>query len=765
MLLVLAYVESEDDSGKGKGPADTPSRKGRHHRQNALQPELRIIDVHTKEEVSADTLTVSRYESLSASDYHLGVLPPSRIPVAVAQRGTFETIGTGIWDATLYPTRIFSSSASVRSTKSSGEKGIPNSLRGSVSTAHAKEVQDVAATQGAKIFVHSPYDCVVAVKRGASDRLTWLVSQSRYQEAWELLNEHPEAVATASDVSETSAPPTPSKAQSSVGELVAAQTSLADFFADTASQADLPHKDLNSSVEKEKRKIGELWLEQLIEAGDWSAGGEVAGKVLTTTSRWEHWIWKFTRAHRFDEITPHIPTFQVSPPLPSLIYEVVLGHYVSVDKKKFQDLLDQWPTDLFDIQSITSVIEEKLKYDEISEGSEDWRILMECLAKLFLANGHYREALRCYIRLQDADTAMSMIRDYHLLDAVADDIPRLILLRISKEQMRTAPMNELEEATSEPIKLLVDEARHGIVQPDNVVTQLEESNHLLYLFFYLRALWKGDGTTSPPRKGGPAAKVSTLAADEGKAVVERFGDTAVELFADYDRPLLMEFLQSSTSYTFSKASAICESRHYTPELIYLLSQMGQTKKALTLIIDELKDVSQAIAFAREQDDPDLWDDLLEYSMSRPKFIQGLLAEVGTAIDPITLVKRVPSGLEIEGLKDGLKKMIREYDLQDSISQGVAKVLQGEVAVGMETLRRGRRKGIKFEVSHEEKRPPSSQSQREQSPAKTEAQDADGEMKSPVKKQEDELVPGHCAGCRKAFVLDGKNLITLTLHSS
>ena len=85
-------------------------------------------------------------------------------------------------------------------------------------------------------------------------------------------------------------------------------------------------------------------------------------------------------------------------------------------------------------------------------------------------------------------------------------------------------------------------------------------------------------------------------------------------------------------------------------------------------------------------------------MSRPTFISGLLAEVGTAINPITLVRRIPSGLEIEGLKDGLKKMIREYDLQDSISTGVAKVLQGEVAVGMERLRKGRRKGIKFDVT-------------------------------------------------------------------
>ena len=159
------------------------------------------------------------------------------------------------------------------------------------------------------------------------------------------------------------------------------------------------------------------------------------------------------------------------------------------------------------------------------------------------------------------------------------------------------------------------------------------------------------------------------------------------------------------------------------------------KKALFLIIDELGDVTKAIDFAKEQDDKDLWDDFLEYSMSRPRFIAGLLAEVGMAIDPITLIKRIPAGLEIEGLKDGLKKMLREYDLQDSISGGVAQVLSSEVAVGMDMLRRGRRKGIKFEVSQHKKK-------------KLEAAAPAPEPKeTPVTKN---LQPGQCASCHRDF---------------
>lgn len=130
---------------------------------------------------------------------------------------------------------------------------------------------------------------------------------------------------------------------------------------------------------------------------------------------------------------------------------------------------------------------------------------------------------------------------------------------------------------------------------------------------------------------------------------------------------------------------------------HILSKTGQTKRALYLIIEKLSDVSFAISFAKEQNDPDLWNDLLDYSMDKPQFIRGLLAEVGTAIDPIQLVRRIPEGLEIEGLRDGIGRMVREYEIQHSISEGVAKVLRGEVAAGMDTLRAGQKRGVKFEI--------------------------------------------------------------------
>lgn len=213
------------------------------------------------------------------------------------------------------------------------------------------------------------------------------------------------------------------------------------------------------------------------------------------------------------------------------------------------------------------------------------------------------------------------------------------------------------------------------------------------------------------------------------------------------------FLSSLTKTTnHFQATQACENRDFIPELVYLYSKTGQTKRALFLIIDRLADVSQAIAFAKQQDDSDLWEDLLEYSMDKPRFIRGLLEEVGTAINPITLVRRIPEGLEIDGLREGLSRMIKEYEIQHSISSGVARVLRGEVATAQNTLRSGQRKGVKFDVvvkaeDHVD------MAASEVASAPTANADIKSDGHAELVHTQRPTPPGHCVGCQEAFTED------------
>ncbi|KAI9041233.1 CLH domain-containing protein [Aspergillus affinis] len=764
LLVVLAYIEAEKDVSEEERTKHGSLRGGRR-RPRGLEPELRIIDIQSKEELSADTLSVSRYETLTSSDYHLCAIPPWKTGVSVSQRGTLEALGTGLWDATMYPARLFSSGASIRSTTSSGDKGSSRapstftSRRISVEEPASKEVQSIAGNSGPKIFIHSPYDSVVALKRELTDRLAWLKAHERYEEAWNLLDEHPEAAGAGTVIPPIDSVP---------GTPVRSQTSFGEFFADDRSSITTTGRAVGSPAEQEKSLVGELWIEQLVDANNWTAAAEVCVKAIHSTPRWDHWVWTFIKHHKVDEISSVIPT-DLRPPLPPATYQAILGHYVTKNRQRLSELVDSWSFDLFDVNSIATIIEEELQPGVVAAQTEDWRILMACLAKLYLAGGHYGEALRCYIRLQDADTAMALIKEHRLLDELTNDIPAFIMIRVSKAQMKSAPVSELDEVTSEPIKLLVSEAYTGIVRPEIVVDQLKATNRLLFLYFYLRALWRGESLphgAGKPRRGHGAHirdAASKLAADEGKALVDNFADTAAELFADYDRPLLMEFLQISTSYSFDLAVTVCETRHFTPELIYLLSKTGQTKRALNLILSDLKDVSQAISFAKSQNEPDLWEDLLDYSMDKPRFIHGLLVEAGTSIDPIKLVRRIPSGLEIEGLREGLSRLIREHDLQASISQGAAKVLQSEVAVGMDTLRRGQRRGIKFNIIENDKTkdPPAGPPSFDPAGKDEVKSDADTERTSiPFASAASSFTSqvGRCAGCQQPFIANEKEIL-------
>ena len=719
---------------------------------------MRIIDITTKEEVSvADTLNMSRFESLSAIDYHLGVLPAMRISSkATTQRGAFEAIGGGIeaigggiWDATMYPARLFSSSISVRSGGSPGSSVKAASdadTKASLASAQVSEIPNPATlAHGMKIFIHSPYDCVIATKPSLSDHLSWLDSHGLYEDAWNLLDQNPEVAHGQPDRASDSPSSTPNKMQGS----------LVDFFADDSSQTTISGpRNPNAQAEKEKRRIGDRWVQQLISKEDWSKAGHVCGQVLDTSSSWERWAWLFAQNNKYEEITPYIPITQLRPPVPSLVYELMLGHYVQTDRLRLSELLDRWAPDLFDAGVIVEAIESKLKAGDVREDStengeagRDWRILMESLAKLYLANGQPRKALSSYIRLQDADAAMSLIAEYHLVSAVSDNIPGFILLRVSKNQQKSAPLSELSTATLEPIRLLVAEAHHGIVQPETVIQQLEKRYGMpnAYLFFYFRALWTGNTAQDTQETSTPkAATEERLLAIEGKTLVSDHADIAVHLFAEYDRALLMEFLKSSQSYDLALASKLCEERKYVPELVYLLSKEGRTTKALRLIIDSLNDVSQAIAFAKEQNDALLWDDLLDYSMNKPRFIRGLLEEVGTSIDPLKLVKRIPLGLEIEGLREGLGRMLREYEVQESISEGVARVLRGEVNAAMQRRGRGQRMGVRFDVAkhHHDA---------------SQNHVADKTSKKPPKK----IRPGYCVGCGELITEHGKPPLTVS----
>jgi len=66
-----------------------------------------------------------------------------------------------------------------------------------------------------KIFIHSAYDCILATKRDLSDHLSWLLEHEKNQQAWELIDEHPEVISSSPEKLLEIGPGTPDHAQAS----------------------------------------------------------------------------------------------------------------------------------------------------------------------------------------------------------------------------------------------------------------------------------------------------------------------------------------------------------------------------------------------------------------------------------------------------------------------------------------------------------------------------------------------------------------------
>ncbi|ETE58591.1 hypothetical protein L345_15687, partial [Ophiophagus hannah] len=71
------------------------------------------------------------------------------------------------------------------------------------------------------------------------------------------------------------------------------------------------------------------------------------------------------------------------------------------------------------------------------------------------------------------------------------------------------------------------------------------------------------------------------------------------------------------------ALEICQQRVFVEETVYLLSRMGNSRSALKMIMEDLNDVDKAIEFAKEQDDAELWEDLILYSIDKPPTLRSV----------------------------------------------------------------------------------------------------------------------------------------------
>uniref|UniRef100_A0A8C4RUT3 Vacuolar protein sorting-associated protein 41 homolog n=1 Tax=Erpetoichthys calabaricus TaxID=27687 RepID=A0A8C4RUT3_ERPCA len=262
------------------------------------------------------------------------------------------------------------------------------------------------------------------------------------------------------------------------------------------------------------------------------------------------------------------------------------------------------------------------------------RTLLTTLAELYTYDQRYDKALEIYLRLRHKDV-YQLIHKHNLFSSIEDKI--VLLMEFDKEKA---------------VDMLLD-------NEDKI------SVSITHFFSYLHKLFKRD-----PHKG------------------HKYHEMLISLYAEYDRPNLLPFLRDSTHFF--------NAYHVVEMYFFFVCRMGNSRRALQMIMEELYDVDKAIEFAKEQDDAELWEDLISYSIDKPPFITGLLNNIGTHVDPILLIHRIKEGMEIPNLRDSLVKILHDYNLQILLREGCKKILVADSLSLLKKMHRTQTRGVRVD---------------------------------------------------------------------
>ncbi|XP_047317106.1 vacuolar protein sorting-associated protein 41 homolog [Impatiens glandulifera] len=380
-------------------------------------------------------------------------------------------------------------------------------------------------------------------------------------------------------------------------------------------------------------EVGSRYLDHLIIERKYSEAASLCPKLLRgSASAWERWVFHFAHLRQLPVLVPYIPT--ENPRLRDTVYEIALVSLATNPSfhQKLISTIKSWPPAIYSALPVIAAIDPQLN------ASSSMDALKEALAELYVIDGQYEKAFALYADLMKPDV-FDFIEKHNLHDAIREKVAQLMLVDCKRA-----------------VPLLIQ--YRDLITPSEVVSQLlavgnkSDSRYLLHL--YLHSLFEAN-----PHAG------------------RDFHDMQVELYADHDKKTLLPFLRSSQHYTLEKAYDICVQRDLLKEQVFILGRMGNSKKALSVIINNLGDIAEAIEFVSMQQDDELWEELIKQCLNKPEMVGILLEHTVGNLDPLYIVNMVPNGLEIPRLRDRLVKIITDYRTETSLRHGCNDVLKAD----------------------------------------------------------------------------------------
>ncbi|QLL34949.1 hypothetical protein HG536_0H03240 [Torulaspora globosa] len=362
---------------------------------------------------------------------------------------------------------------------------------------------------------------------------------------------------------------------------------------------------------------------------------------------------------KVDSLTECIPT---EPRLDKSIYDAILNYYLEERKlEKFMNCIHKWPLNVYSFQGLQDRLEEKIEKHDTFEN-----IYRDAIIHMYLIQKLYVKAVPHMIKRKDI-RVLDILLTHNLASQITLSILDLVLLPYddSIKSLNKLSITDAQKIFQKPINLLVSN-RHSF-QTSKVVDTLSNPKELgLILFLYL-------------------SRLSVIDPD----LTAKYENDLIGLYAEFQKGQLLEFLKRRSNYDLEKAIEFCSNRHgFHNELIYLWGKIGENKKALSLIIDELNDPNLAIEFVKNWGDADLWVFMVSYSMDKPKFIKALLDspdQFGKTY--LEVIRAMPPDLHVSGLKSTVVRISRDNALTLQVSRNVFKIIDDETReYGLEYLK-------------------------------------------------------------------------------
>ncbi|CCF57243.1 hypothetical protein KAFR_0C02500 [Kazachstania africana CBS 2517] len=439
--------------------------------------------------------------------------------------------------------------------------------------------------------------------------------------------------------------------------------------------------------------IGIKAIEQLIRADKWDKVSENMGPILeegmksndaeTATTAGKEWNVLINEAIKSDNIQKIVKHLPVDSEINSEIFDLVLEYLMN---HKLFDLFSQtialWPTSLFTVGKIESMLEDKIAQKDDNEAD-----LVNQLIYLYLKEERYSKAIPYMIAKKDKRALDILTKQDQLLPRFFDDILEILVLPYDGDllDLKAMSMPEIGKCFFQSIELIVKNRQ--MIKFDRFLHLFHrEENQKLRLDKILLCILNRIDKTDPD-------------------LIKPYEDEMIQLYSKYDKQNLLNFLKKKATYDVEKAIDLCSSQKgLYNELIYLWGKIGESKKALSIIVDELNDPKLAIDFVRSWgNDPELIDFLIGYTVDKSNFV-GLLLESSEQLGHkyVNVIKGIDDSLKVNNIQENLSKLFKENELNMDVNKKILKLVEDEATKYALELMKLRNKGMLFYLGDDNK---------------------------------------------------------------